>query len=260
MRIVSWNVNGMRAVARKGALTDYLAQDSPDLLLMQETKARPEQLPRDYREPGGFHAYWSSAERKGYSGVSSWCRVGPDETWTAFGGEPRFDTEGRILATRYGDLVVFNIYFPNGGMGEERLRYKLDFYAAALEHFEAQRAMGRSLVIAGDYNTAHHEVDLARPKANETTSGFLPIEREWLDRYQEAGYVDAFRHLHPDAEGAYSWWSWRARARERNVGWRLDYHLVTPELVPRLRDAAILPDVMGSDHCPVVLELEGTLG
>ena len=255
MRIVSWNVNGVRAVARKG-LFDYVAEETADLLLLQETKARPDQLAPELAQPGGFHAEWCWGVRKGYSGVATWCRREPDEVWRGFGGEERFDIEGRILATRFDDLVVYNIYFPNGGQGEERLSYKLDFYAAALAHFEEQRARGRSLVIAGDFNTAHHPIDLARPQANLKNTGFMPIEREWLDRYEETGLVDSFRHLHPDTEAAYSWWSWRARARERNVGWRLDYHYVTPELAPRIRTAAMLPDVMGSDHCPVVLELD----
>lgn len=253
MRIVSWNVNGIRSVAKKG-LFDYLASDPADIFLFQETKARPEDLDESLRAPDGFTTYWSAAERKGYSGVSSWARKPADEVWHGI-GEERFDSEGRVVATRYGDIVIYNIYFPNGGQGDERLRFKLDFYERALAHFEEQRAAGRSLVIAGDYNTAHHPIDLARPKANEKTSGFMPIEREWLDRYVEAGLVDTFRHVYPERAEAYSWWSFRANARTRNVGWRIDYHFVTEDLVPRLKTAEILADVTGSDHCPVSLEL-----
>lgn len=255
MRLVSFNINGIRAAQRKGLL-DYVAAETADVIMFQETKARVEQLDEALTAPEGWTALYESGVRKGYSGTSTWVRGRePDEVWTGFGGEERFDVEGRILATRFDDLVVYNIYFPNGGQGEERLRYKLDFYGAALEHFEEQRKLGRQLVIAGDYNTAHHEMDLARPKENVNNTGFMPIEREWLDRYEAAGYVDTFRHLHPDQAEAYTWWSWRARARERNIGWRIDYFFVTPELLPRVTAAGMLPDVQGSDHCPLFLEL-----
>ncbi len=254
MRLVSFNVNGIRAAARKGLL-DYVARESADVLMFQETKAHVDQLDASLVQPEGWVALYESGERRGYSGTATWLRRAPDEVWTGF-GEERLDREGRILATRLGDLVVFNIYFPNGAQSEERLRYKLDFYDAAFAHFEQQRALGRSLVIAGDYNTAHYPIDLARPKENENISGFLPIERAWLDRLVEAGYVDTFRHLHPERAGAYSWWSWRAQARPRNIGWRIDYFFVSPELLPRVRAAEILADVEGSDHCPVALELD----
>ncbi len=256
MRLVSFNINGIRAAQRKGLL-DYVASETADVLMFQETKARPEQLDDVLTAPEGWTALYESGVRKGYSGTSTWIRGRePDEMWTSLGGEERFDVEGRVLATRFDDLVVYNIYFPNGGQGEERLRYKLDFYAAALAHFEEQRAKGRKLIIAGDYNTAHHEIDLARPKENVKNTGFMPIEREWLDRYEAAGYIDTFRHLHPEEAGAYTWWSWRARARERNVGWRIDYFFITPDLLPRLKGAGMLPDAQGSDHCPLYVELE----
>ncbi len=253
MRIVSWNVNGIRAAAGRGLL-DFLASDAPDLLLLQETKAQPEQLGPELIAPPGYTSTFSSAEKKGYSGVVTYARRPPDEVWTQL-DEPRFDREGRMVATRYADLVVYNIYFPNGQKDEVRLQYKLDFYEYVLEHFQAQRALGRSLVIAGDVNTAHKPIDLARPQANEKISGFLPIERAWMDRFVAAGYVDSFRLLYPDRTEAYSWWSLRSGARARNVGWRIDYLFVSEDLAPKVRGAAILPEVQGSDHCPVALDL-----
>lgn len=254
MKLVSWNVNGIRATVKKGFF-DYLDSDSPDILCLQETKAHEEQLGEELITPNGYYTYWHAGEKKGYSGVSTFTKVRPAAIRR--GTEVlKTDTEGRILMTEFEDFLLFNIYFPNGGRGEERLQYKLRFYDDILAHFEKLRKQGKSLVICGDVNTAHKEIDLKNPKQNENNSGFMPIERAWVDRFVGKGYVDTFRHFHPDAEDQYSWWDVRTRARERNSGWRIDYFFVTPDLLPRLTGAYIRMDVMGSDHAPVVLEMK----
>lgn len=254
MKIISWNVNGIRAAAKKG-LIDWFEKERPDILCIQETKIQDEQISDELRKVTGYHSYWSFAEKKGYSGVVTYSSSEPAELRHGFGMEKRFDSEGRIVAAEYPEFILFNIYFPNGKMSEERLQYKLDFYDAALEHFESLRKKGKSLVICGDFNTAHNEIDLARPQDNEQTSGFLRIERDWMDKLEDKGYIDTFRKLHPDTRDAYSWWSMRARARERNVGWRLDYFYISPDIFNKVRRAEIMQDVKGSDHCPVLLEI-----
>ncbi len=253
MKLISWNVNGIRAVAEKG-LFDYLQGESPDIFCIQETKADEGQLDASLLSPDGYQTYWnSSQERKGYSGVAIFSKRKPKSVKRGTEVLTR-DTEGRILLAEYDDFVLYNIYFPNGGRGDERLRYKLEFYDEILEHFERLRE-SQSLVICGDVNTAHNPIDLANPKQNETNSGFLPEERAWLDRLFSLGYVDTFRFFHPRDRDRYSWWDMRTFARERNAGWRIDYFIVSPDLTPRLKKAAIHMDVMGSDHAPVVLEL-----
>jgi exodeoxyribonuclease-3 len=254
LNLISWNVNGLRAVAQKG-LFDYLAVEQPDIFSMQETKALPEQLDETLRSPEGYHAYFHSCSaRKGYSGVATYSRIPAERVNTQLGIE-RFDVEGRMLELDFGAFVLFNVYFPNGDdAAKGRLQYKLDFYDALFAHCATLRSKGRKIVVCGDYNTAHNELDLARPKENVTTSGFMPIEREKLDALVEQGWVDTFRTFTHDG-GHYSWWSYRQSARERNVGWRLDYHFVTNDLLPALHHASIQPHVMGSDHCPVKLML-----
>lgn len=254
MKLISWNVNGIRATARKGFL-DWLADESPDVLCLQETKAQPDQLTPELRRPPGYHTYWHSAERKGYSGVATYSKTEPLRIEAGFGIE-EFDIEGRVLMTEYPGFKLFNVYFPNGKQSRERLDYKLRFYAAFLEHCETLHAQGDCLIVCGDVNTAHKEIDLARPKQNEKTSGFLPEEREWIDRYLAHGFVDAFRAFNPDEPAQYTWWSYISNARARNVGWRIDYHLVSASLMPAVTDASILSDVIGSDHCPIALELD----
>jgi len=254
VKLMSWNVNGIRAVHRKGFL-DWLKKARPDVLALQEIKARPEQLPDELREPKGYHVIWNPAERPGYAGTATLSMKPPAEARSGFDVE-KFDVEGRVTVTRHEPIVLFNVYFPNGGQGDERLAYKLEFYDALLSHVNDLVARGESVVVCGDLNTAHREIDLARPKQNRKTSGFMPIECEALDRWFQAGWVDAFRHLHPEARDAYTWWTYRAGARERNVGWRLDTHLVSANLVARIRRSKILKDVPGSDHCPVLLDLD----
>lgn len=253
IRLLSWNVNGIRAAYKKGFL-GWLAEESPDILCIQETKARPEQLPRNLLEPDGYHSYWHWAEKKGYSGVAVYSRDDPVKVETSMGIE-KFDTEGRLIKVEYQDFILFNVYFPNGKKDQERLTFKMDFYDAFLKMVEHVRQDHKRLIFCGDVNTAHKEIDLARPKENETVSGFLPIEREWIDKAVSLGYVDTFRHFRPE-EVSYSWWDLKSRARERNVGWRIDYFFVTQETLDWVKSAFILTDVMGSDHCPVGIDLE----
>ncbi len=252
LKIVSWNVNGIRAAEKKGFLR-WLAETDAGIVALQETKASPQQLSPALREPPGFHAAWSAAERKGYSGVVTFSREEPLALSRGL-GDVRFDSDGRVLVSTFPDLVFFNVYFPNGGRGPEWVTYKLDFYARFLEIAAALMAAGRSVVVAGDVNTAFAAIDLARPRENAKTSGFLPEERAALGRFFNAGLIDTFRHLHP-ATAEYSWWAPWAGARERNIGWRLDYIFVSPDLRERIVDAEIECDVAGSDHCPVSLTL-----
>ncbi len=256
MRIVSWNVNGIRAVCRKG-FWDWFQQERPDVLGLQETRAKEEQIRDDLPLPRGFKGWFASAERKGYSGTAILSRRRPQH-YRADLGVPAFDAEGRIQQFDLGDFVIFNVYFPNGsGVNRDnsRVPFKLAFYRHLLYRIQALRREGREVVVMGDYNTAHREIDLTNWRSNRGTSGFLSEERAELTRWLETGLVDTFRHMHGDIQGAYSWWSVRKGVRERNIGWRIDYVLVTPGLLPRLRAAFILPNVLGSDHCPVGIEL-----
>ncbi len=254
IRLLSWNVNGIRAVHKKGFL-EWMNKESADILCLQETKAQKDQLDPILVEVEGYQSHWCSAERKGYSGVATYTRRLAQAVRTGF-GIPRFDVEGRVLVTEFPEFTLFNVYFPNGKRDQERLDYKMDFYESILSHWESQRKRGRRLVICGDYNTAHHEIDIARPKENENISGFLPIERDWMDNLVSKGYIDVFRKLNPDKRDQYTWWDLMTRARERNVGWRIDYFFVTENLWRHVADAWISPEVMGSDHCPVGLELK----
>ncbi|PIE36171.1 exodeoxyribonuclease III [candidate division KSB3 bacterium] len=251
-RLISWNVNGIRAWQKKGAV-DWFIQEQPDIFCLQETKAHREQLNVSLTDVEGYHAYFASAERKGYSGVAVYTKEQPKSVTAGFGVE-RFDREGRTLVLEYDAFTLLNVYFPNGQSSEERLQYKMDFYEAFLLYIETVKAQGKNLVICGDVNTAHTEIDLARPKANEKTSGFLPQERAWIDKLCAHGYVDTFRMFTPEPDH-YTWWSYRARARERNVGWRIDYFWVNEAFKQQVTAAFILPDVMGSDHCPLGIEV-----
>ncbi len=257
MKLISWNVNGIRAVAKKG-FAQWALKESPDALCLQETKASEEQAPVEIRNLPGYETHWELGERKGYSGVASFHKDGSGFKFAsrALGLNPKCDVEGRILISEHPGFLLLNIYFPNGQRDDERLNYKLGFYDEFLKYCEARRKEGRELVICGDFNTAHNEIDLARPKDNTDVSGFLPIERAWMDKFESHGYVDSFRLLHPEQAGAYSWWSVRTAARERNVGWRLDYFYVSSGLKSKVRRAEIMSDVQGSDHCPVLLELD----
>ena len=255
LKILSWNVNGIRALMKRGFL-EWLEKESPDILCLQETKATPEQLEDSLREPKGYYAYWNYPEKKGYGGVATFTKEKPLRVQNGF-GISKFDIEGRVIITEYPALKLFNVYFPNGKQSEERLKYKLDFYDAFLGFIDALKAKGEKLVICGDYNTAHKEIDIARPKGNEKISGFLPIERAWMDRLVEHGYFDTFRHFNKEP-GQYSWWDLKSGARARNVGWRIDYFFVSENLLESVSRAFIMPEVMGSDHCPVGIILKVT--
>jgi exodeoxyribonuclease-3 len=254
MRLVSWNVNGIRAGIRKGFF-EWLRGASPDVLCLQETKIQPEQLTPEMEQPDGYHTYWHSAERKGYSGVSTWTKREPLAVQEGF-DRPEFDVEGRVLVTDFFGFKLLNVYFPNGQRDLGRLEFKLRFYEALLGYCDELHAQGEKLVLCGDYNTAHMDIDLARPKENQKTSGFMPEERVWIDYYLEHGFIDTFRALHPDEAERYTWWMYMRNARERNIGWRIDYFMVSESLMPAVTGADILGDVMGSDHCPITLDLE----
>ena len=253
VEILCWNVNGIRAVRGRGFL-EWLNKESPDILCLQQTKAHPEQLEKELREPQAYHAYWNYPERKGYSGVATFTKTRPITVKYAFDGVG-FDLEGRVIITEYVDFLLMNVYFPNGKMSEERLKYKLDFYEAFLKFADVLRLKEVKLIICGDFNTAHKEIDLARPKENANVSGFLPVERAWLDKLVAHGYVDTFRHFNGEANN-YTWWDMKTRARERNVGWRIDYLFVTENLLPMVSNAFIMSEVTGSDHCPVGIILK----
>ena len=253
MKLYSWNVNGIRAAERKGFL-DWLDQIQPDILCLQETKARVDQLSSSLIKDHGYHTYWHSAQKAGYSGVATFCKEEPYFIQEGLGID-RFDSEGRVLITEHENFLLYNIYFPNGQKDDTRLNYKLDFYDELLPIVNDQVENGNNVIITGDWNTAHHPIDLARPKENEKTSGFMPIERQRIDTYVSHGWVDTFRHFHSDSD-RYTWWTYRFGARERNIGWRIDYFFVNEILVEQLDNADIHPDIMGSDHCPVSLTLK----
>lgn len=252
-KLISWNVNGIRAVHRKGLFHPIFLIE-PDIVCIQETKAHPEQLDEDLTHIEDYYAYFSSAEKKGYSGVAVYTRIQPLSVQQGFGIE-RFDREGRILVLEYPEFTLMNIYYPNGKSGPDRLQYKMDFYDAFLDYSENLRKQGKNLVICGDVNTAHMEIDLARPKENENSSGFLRIERDWMDKLIGHGYVDTFRMFNQEP-GCYTWWDYKTLSRERNIGWRIDYFYVNEEFRQQVRGAYILPDYLGSDHCPIALEVE----
>ena len=252
MKLISWNVNGVRAVVKKGFL-DWLDQAQPDILCLQETKAHVDQLTAEILTDHGYHTYWHSGERRGYSGVATFCKEEPLYVQEGLGIE-RYDAEGRVLVTEHENFLLYNIYFPNGQKDNERLQYKLDFYDDLLPIINEQVESGNNVVVTGDWNTAHHSIDLARPKQNVNTSGFMPIERKKLDMFVENGWIDTFRLFHQEGE-RYSWWTYRFGARERNVGWRIDYFFVNEGFIENIADADIHDEIMGSDHCPVSLEL-----
>ena len=253
MKIITWNVNGIRAALGKNAL-DWAFTQQPDLLCLQEVKAREEQLNEEQRGLLKLPYVWNAAQRAGYSGVTTFYKEQPDEIVMGM-GENLFDVEGRVIQTFGAGLRLFNIYFPNGQRGQERLGYKLAFYAHLLKLCDELHKKGESIIITGDFNTAHMPIDLKNPKQNEKTSGFMPEEREWVQNFLDHGFVDIYRHLYPN-KVEYTWWTYRLNARQRGIGWRLDYFLISENLVPRIKDVIIHDKVMGSDHCPVELILE----
>ena len=258
MKILSWNVNGIRAVEKHGFI-QWLETEAPDAICIQETKARPEQLSKELKEIKDkqgkpYSAYWASAKRPGYSGVAVYSKIEPLSIKPMEVAE--FDDEGRVLQTEFKDFTLISAYFPNSQDAGQRLDYKLGFCSAMLKLCKKYAKEGRHFVLAGDYNIAHTPIDLARPRENEGNAGYLPEERAWMDTYTKAGFVDTFRHFHPGEKNHYSWWSYRMNARERNVGWRIDYLCVNPEFLPKVKSSIIRPEVRGSDHCPVELVLD----
>ena len=252
-RILCWNVNGIRAIWKKG-FQEWLDKENPDILCLQETKAQPDQLTEEVMKYNNYRTYFFSAEKKGYSGVAVYSREEPIEVKSGF-NNPEFDNEGRVLELEYPDFVLYNVYFPNGGRGPERVKYKLDFYGHLFERAEKVRRKKKNIIVCGDYNTAHKEIDLARPGPNSKVTGFLPEERAWIDKIVDMGYIDIFREYNQEP-GQYTYWDQITRARDRNVGWRIDYFMISKEMRNLVTGASIHPEVMGSDHCPIELELK----
>ncbi|MDA8611284.1 exodeoxyribonuclease III [Candidatus Pacebacteria bacterium] len=261
MKIICWNVNGIRAWYKKENTLDWVLKQKPDFFCLQETKARPDQLTEDLLEPAGYVSFFDwSKEKKGYSGTVIYVKKEYEEAITFTGskvGSPKLDKEGRLVEVHLGDFVLINCYFPNGGGGPVRLKYKFEYYEAFLKKIEKYKKEGKKVVFCGDVNTAHKEIDLARPKENEKNTGFLPEERAWLDKVISKGWIDTFRFKNKNKKDAYSWWDMKTRARDRNVGWRIDYFFVSKDLEKDIQKAKIHSDVYGSDHCPISLELKG---
>ena len=250
--IVSWNVNGIRAAVRNGFI-DWLRVSEPDVVCLQETRAHPHEVGAELRAPAGYRAFWHSAQRKGYSGVATFTKKEPLSVRPS--GIEAFDVEGRVMVLEFKDFMLVNAYFPNSQPERARIDYKLAFCQTILELCNRLREGGKNVILSGDYNIAHTEMDLARPKENEENPGYLPEEREAMTRFLSAGYVDTFRHFTKEG-GHYTWWSYRGNARAKNVGWRLDYHCVNKEFVPRVKSSVIFSTVTGSDHCPVAITIK----
>lgn len=253
MKIITYNVNGLRAALTKG-FTDWLAVEQPDVLCLQETKAQPEQIPTLEFESLGYKSYFFSAKKKGYSGVAILTKIEPDHVEYGM-GIPSYDDEGRFLRADFGDLSIASIYHPSGTSGEERQAFKMQWLSDFEKYIHTLQQTRPRLILCGDYNICHRPIDIHDPVRNATNSGFLPEEREWIDHFIKSGFIDTFRYFH-DEGGQYSWWSYRFNARKNNKGWRIDYCMVTRNLESRLRDARILSDVYHSDHCPCLLEIE----
>lgn len=253
MKIISWNVNGLRAALAKRSL-DWVWEQEPDVVCLQEIKVHPSQLKEEQSQFPGYEVIWNPAQKLGYSGVATFLRKPAMETRLGM-DMPLFDTEGRLISTLHPDFRLFNIYFPNGQRGQARLTYKLDFYAHLLSVCDRLHAQGEQIIITGDFNTAHQPIDLRNPKSNQKTSGFLPEERVWVQNYLDHGFVDVYRSLYPERV-QYTWWTYISNARSRGVGWRIDYFLISQALLPRVKDVIIHEAVLGSDHCPVELVIE----
>jgi exodeoxyribonuclease-3 len=254
MKIITWNVNGIRACAKKG-LQDFIMNEEPDILCLQETKAHLEQVEPQLQSLGYPSFQWSSAQKKGYSGVATFCTTPPSK-YNIGWGQTEYSNEGRIVWSEHPGFDLYNIYFPNGGSGEERHLFKQQFLKDLNSHLKEQLKLGKNIVVVGDYNVAHREVDVYDPKRLSSESGFLPEERAWMDAFLSLGFIDTFRHFHPEDKNRYSWWSYRELARISNRGWRIDYICVSSGLKSKLKAAQILDSVEGSDHCPVMVQLD----
>ncbi|WP_422007920.1 exodeoxyribonuclease III [Roseivirga pacifica] len=252
MKIISYNVNGIRAALKKG-FEEWLTEENPDILCLQELKALPEQVPDFYTELG-YEMYWESAEKKGYSGVAILTKQSPKQVVNGCGNE-LYDNEGRVIRCDYEDFSVMSVYMPSGTSGDIRQDFKYEWLDFFYDYAQEVRKEQPNLIICGDYNIAHTEIDIHNPVSNKNSSGFLPEEREWLTKYVASGFIDTFREFNPDPHH-YSWWSYRANARANNKGWRIDYLMATEQMKNRLSAGRILPDVKHSDHCPIVLEID----
>lgn len=258
LKLISWNTNGLRATVKQGNFAALFEQEKADIICLQETKSEIEQLDDLTKNVSGYTSYFvSSQTRRGYSGVCIYTKEKPEHVEYGLGAkEKELDMEGRTIILYFKKFVLINCYFPNGGRGPERLAFKMRFYDAFLKKCEALRKLGHEVIFCGDINTAHTEIDLARPKENVNTTGFLPMERAWVDQVIKKGYVDTFRHTYPEKKDMYTYWDQITKARSRNVGWRIDYFFVTPGLTKKVQDSYMLTDYMGSDHCPIVLMLK----
>lgn len=255
MKIISWNTNGLRATVKQGFFSPLFEKYKPDIICLQETKAEPDQLPPEVRNIKNYYSFFSHPkEKRGYSGVAIYSKEKPKEIFYGMNIK-KFDDEGRMVGAKYKNFTLINLYFPNGGQGPHRLKYKLEFYEAFLKFIIKLRKNGENIIFCGDVNTAHTAIDLARPKENEENTGFLPIERAWLDKVVNAGFVDVFRHFYPTKKDAYTYWDMKTFARKRNIGWRIDYFFVSPSLISKIKSTKILTDYYGSDHCPIEMEL-----
>jgi len=256
MKIISWNTNGLRATVKQGHFTPLFAFNNPDIVCFQETKCEPDQLDEKTRNLKGYHSYFSYSKlRKGYSGVAIYSKTEPEKVEYGLGIQ-KFDDEGRTLVAYYKDFVLINCYFPNAGVSPERLVYKLEFYDAFLKFINKLKENGKNVIFTGDVNTAHNAIDLARPKANENNTGFLPVERAWLDGVVNNGFADIFRTLNPDKKDVYTYWDMKTRARDRNVGWRIDYFFTNQSFIKNIKSFKTLSDYEGSDHCPIMIEIK----
>jgi len=258
MRIISWNVNGIRAAEKKGFF-DWLKKDDPDILCLNETKAEPGQLSPAFLNPScasdgvTYHSFWASAKKRGYSGVAVYTKEKPLNV--NFLGKPEFDDEGRVLIAEYKEFTLITAYFPNSQDERKRLDYKLAFNDAMLALCNSIVKKGKRFLLCGDFNVAHTPIDLAHPKQNENNAGFYPEERAWMDKFLAAGHIDTFRHFHPGEKGCYTWWSYRSSSRANNVGWRIDYHCVDKNFISGVKSSIIRKEIEGSDHCPVEIEI-----
>lgn len=255
MRIISWNTNGLRATVKQGFFLPLFKEGNSDILCLQETKAEPEQLTEETRNIPGYFSYFSHSKiKKGYSGVAIYSKEQPKEVFYGMGIE-KFDEEGRLIGAKYKDFTMINVYFPNGGQGPARLKYKLEFYDAFLKFIIKIRKNSEHVIFCGDVNTAHEAIDLARPKENEENTGFLPIERKWIDKVIKNNFTDIFRKFYPEKKEIYTYWDQKTRARDRNVGWRIDYFFVSSEIVSKIKNTNMMTDYYGSDHCPIWMDI-----
>ena len=253
MKIISYNVNGIRAAINKG-LVSWLKEENPDILCIQETKAQPEQIDSELFKSAGYYSYWYSAQKKGYSGVGILTKIKPDNIVYGMGID-KYDSEGRFLRADFGDVSVISVYHPSGSSGDERQAFKMQWLEDFQSYISELRKTRPNLIISGDYNICRLWIDIHNPEKQQNTSGFLPEEREWFQSFVDDGFIDSFRKFYPDTPHQYSWWSYRAGARAKNKGWRIDYHMVSKETEDKITGASILPEVKHSDHCPVVVKI-----